>query len=53
MWCFGLLRSVVVLVVHLGLKQMLHLTAKWERQIAKTAKLDVIIQENLRGWDNE
>ncbi|MEG4988618.1 hypothetical protein QUB08_22950 [Microcoleus sp. BR0-C5] len=31
-------------------EKMLHLTAKWERQFAESAKLEARIRENLRGW---
>ena len=31
-------------------EKRLHLTAKWERQFAESAKLEAIIRENLPGW---
>jgi type I restriction enzyme M protein len=31
-------------------EKMLHLTAKWERQFAESAKLEAMIRENLWRW---
>jgi type I restriction-modification system DNA methylase subunit len=31
-------------------EKRLHLTAKWERQFAESAKLEAMIRENLRRW---